>query len=85
MRGIKARLVRVGNSRGLRLPKSLIEQAGLRDEVALHVRGNTVVVSASRRPREGWAEAARRLGADCTDGLLDDATTTRFDETEWRW
>jgi antitoxin MazE len=85
MSGTKARLVKVGNSRGIRLPKSLIEQAGLRDEVELHVRGNAIVVSRSQRARDGWAEAAQRLAATTPGGLLDEAIPTQFDQAEWRW
>lgn len=82
---MKARLVRIGNSRGVRLPKAVIEQARLTDEVELEVRGATVVIAAAKRPREGWAEAARELHASGGDRLLDPATPTAFEETEWQW
>jgi antitoxin MazE len=75
----------MGNSRGVRLPKPLIEQAGLTDEVELEVRGNTIIIVAKNAPRSGWAEAARKLHAEGGDELLDPPTPTRFDETEWRW
>ena len=68
---MKTRLVRMGNSRGVWLPKPLIEQAGLTDEVELEVRDNAIVILAQRRPRTGWAEAARALHAAGGDGLLD--------------
>ena len=80
---MKARLVNIGNSRGVRLPKPLIEEAGLVDEVELHVRNGAIVIAASRAPRTGWADAAARL--EPTQGLLDPETPTRFDETEWQW
>lgn len=82
---MKTRLVRIGNSRGVRLPKPLITQAGLTEEVELTVRGNTIVIVAQRSPRDGWAEAARRLHAEGSDQLLDAPTPTRFDEAEWQW
>jgi antitoxin MazE len=82
---MKARLVQIGNSRGVRLPKPLIEQAGLTDEVELRVRGNTVIIVARKTPRAGWAEAARQLSASGGDRLLDDPSPTHFDETDWRW
>ncbi len=75
----------MGNSRGVRLPKPLIEQAGLTDEVQLEVRGNTIVIVALKAPRSDWAEAARKLHAEGGDGLLDAPTATRFDESEWQW
>lgn len=82
---MKTRLVRIGNSRGVRLPKPLIEQAGLSDEVDLELRGNTIVIAARPVPRLGWAEAARKLRAEAGDQLLDPPTPTHFDETEWGW
>jgi len=82
---MKAQLVRIGNSRGVRLPKTIIEQAGLTEEVELEVRGNTVVIAAARGARAGWADAARALAASGGDGLMDPETRTRFDEVEWRW
>src|SRR5437773_10771624 len=82
---MKARLVRMGNSRGVRLPKPLIEQAGLTDEVELEVRGNTILIIAQKSARAGWAEAARTLHAKDGDRLLDGPTPTRFDEAEWQW
>jgi antitoxin MazE len=82
---MKTKLVRMGNSRGVRLPKPLIEQAGLTEEVELEVRGNTIVIVAKKDPRTGWAEAARSLHDEGADALLDPPTPTRFDEAEWQW
>ncbi len=81
---MRARLVRIGNSRGVRLPKAVIEQAGLDDEVELHVEARRVVIERVSRPRAGWAEAVRQLGAE-PEVLLDGPTPTRFDEAEWQW
>jgi antitoxin MazE len=82
---VKTKLVRIGNSRGVRFPKPLIEQAGLKSEVVLFVRDHSIVVSAANHPRQGWAEAARRLSSEGSVGLLDAETQTRFDEKEWKW
>jgi len=82
---MKTRLVRVGNSRGVRLPKPLIDHAGLTDEVELELRGNTIVIAARSAPRSGWAEAARRLHAEDKDEPIDPPTPTHFDKNEWRW
>ena len=82
---MKARLIRIGNSRGVRLPKPLIEEAGLLEDVDVHVREGTVVISSRREPRAGWAEAARKMRERGHDGLLGQTPATRFDEKEWRW
>jgi antitoxin MazE len=82
---MKTRIVRIGNSQGVRLPKLLIEQAGLGDEVQLHAEPGRIVIESSPRPRAGWAEAARAMHERGEDVLLDPPTPTRFDEEEWEW
>jgi antitoxin MazE len=82
---MKARLVNIGNSRGVRLPKVLIEEVGLRDEVELRVQAGAIVILPARVPRAGWADAARTLGVGGDGDLLDAPTATRFDEDEWEW
>ena len=82
---MKARIVRVGNSRGIRIPKPLLDQAGLAEDVELHAEPGRIVIEALRQPRAGWAEAARRMAERGDDGLLDTPTPTRFDDEEWEW
>ncbi|CAN5426683.1 AbrB/MazE/SpoVT family DNA-binding domain-containing protein [soil metagenome] len=82
---MRARIVRVGNSRGVRLPKPLLEEAGLPDEVEIHAEPGRIIIEAAVQPRAGWAEAARQMAATGEDELLDPPTSTRFDEEEWEW
>lgn len=82
---MKTRLVPIGNSRGVRIPKPLLDQVGLEDEVELRVAENGIVIQAARAPRAEWADAAKLLHQRGEDGLLDEPTPTRFDETEWEW
>jgi antitoxin MazE len=82
---MKARIVSIGNSQGVRIPKPLLEQAGLAGDVELHAEDGRIVIAASRRPRAGWAAAAQRLRNAGEDALLDPPHRTRFDDTEWEW
>jgi len=82
---MKTRLVRIGNSRGVRLPKTIIVQAGLTEEVELGVRDGAVVITRSTSTRSGWAAAASQIRQRDEDRLLDTPTPTRFDEKEWEW
>ena len=77
--------MKIGNSRGLRLPKALIEQAELSGEVELHAEPGRLIVQAVREARVGWAEAAKRMRAAGADRLLDEPTATRFDGGDWQW
>jgi antitoxin MazE len=82
---MKTHLIRVGNSRGIRIPKPLISQAGLADEVELHIRDGAIVIENASSPREGWAEAAKAMRDRTEDVLLMPSNPTRFDEKDWKW
>jgi antitoxin MazE len=82
---MKTRLVRIGNSRGVRLPKAIIVQAGLTDQVELAVQDGAIVIASATSARSGWADAARRMRQRDDDRLLDPPVPTRFDEKEWEW
>lgn len=82
---MKTHLIRIGNSRGVRLPKPLIAQAGLTDEVRLRVRDGGILIEPATPSRSGWAEAAREMHQRNEDSLLEPYTVTHFDETEWEW
>lgn len=76
-------LVKIGNSQGIRLPKAIIEQARLTDELDLEVSHGAIIIRAANRPRDTWEEAAiacRASGEDRLDGW--DATTSDF-EGQW--
>ncbi len=82
---MRTRIVSIGNSKGVRIPKPLIAEAGLGEEVEIRARKGLIVISSVSRPRRGWAEAARLARERGEDGLLDPPTKTRFDEEEWKW
>lgn len=81
----RTRIVRIGNSRGIRVPKLLLDEAGLPEEVELRAEPGRLVVRAATRPRTGWASKARLMRQRGDDVLLDAETPTHFDETDWRW
>ena len=85
MAAVKTRLVKIGNSRGVRIPKVLIEQAGLGTEVEIAAQPDQIVIRSSRCPREGWEEQFARMHAAGDDALLDEFTPTEWDEREWQW
>ena len=81
----KTRIVKIGNSRGIRVPNVLLDQAQLPDEVELHAEPGRLVIQATRRPRSGWAKAAQAMRDRGHDALLEEPTATRFDREEWEW
>ena len=82
---MKARIVQIGNSRGIRLPKVVLEEAQLEEEVELTAEPGRIVIRKTRGPRAGWETAARRMHEVGEDRLIDLPTSTRFDEEEWEW
>jgi antitoxin MazE len=81
----KTRIVRIGNSRGIRVPKLLLDEAGLPEEVELRAEPGRLIVRAATRPRAGWESKARSMHRHGDDALVDGTTPTHFDEAEWRW
>lgn len=79
---MRTRIVQIGNSKGLRVPKSLLTQLHLDGEVELEVAGDALVVRRARRPREGWERAFKKAGPQ---PMLDRETPTSFDQSEWQW
>jgi len=81
---MKASIIKIGNSRGLRLPKPIIEQCGFQDEVELEVRNNEVIIRAVKQPRSGWAEAFKAMATRGDDNLIE-LPDSKWDEEEWEW
>ena len=81
---MRARIVRIGNSQGIRIPKPLLEQAGLADEIELTLAGRSLIVTPARAARAGWATAFADLTADGADELIE-TPAPEFDELEWTW
>ena len=79
----KAHVVRIGNSRGIRIPKVLLEQLEIGDEVEMSVRRGGLIIRPARRPREGWADAFRQMAAHGDDRLLDQPAPTKWQAKEW--
>jgi len=83
---MKTELIRIGNSRGIRIPKPLIEQCGLGETVELRIEKDRIVISPARRPRQAWEEAFRAAGPATNDEIvLETMDPNEFDFTEWKW
>ncbi len=83
---MKTALVRIGNSRGIRIPKPLIEQCGLGETVELRVTNDCLMVYPDRAPRQWWAEAFRAAEHSASDELLLEISPANdFDDKDWQW
>ena len=82
---VRAKVVRIGNSRGIRIPHTMLEQAGLTDEVEMRVEDGQLIIQSVHVPRQGWEAQFMGMAKLGDDQLLDEATSTRWDDEEWSW
>ena len=82
---VKTRIIKIGNSRGLRLPKVWLDQLGFDAEVQVAVQSDQLVIRSARHPRHDWDEQFRAMARHGDDRLLDKATPTQWDTDEWKW
>jgi len=82
---MRTHLIRIGNSRGIRISKPLLDQVGLKDAVQIRAEKGRLVILPDRAPRQGWAEAFAGAAGHGTDGPLLGEITNAFDQDEWTW
>ena len=81
----RTRLIKIGNSRGVRIPKAFIEQLDLESDVEVVVQKDHLEIRSGRKPRLGWDEQFAAMAERGDDKLIDDVNTTTWDEDEWQW
>jgi antitoxin MazE len=85
---MKTNIIRIGNSRGIRIPKAILEQTDMPEEVDIHVEGNQIVIKPARTVREGWRSAFQAMADVHDDRLLDEEFLNQpdgWDLSEWEW
>jgi antitoxin MazE len=84
---VKTRIVKIGNSQGVRIPKLLLDQVDLGEDVELALQDNQIVIRPAFPVRHGWEEAFRKMAKAGDDRLLagDELLATTWDEEEWEW
>ena len=85
---MKTRIIQIGNSQGIRIPKALLDQSGLGKEVELKVNKEQIIIRPAKKVREGWPAAFKMMASQRDDRLLDQDTINNqssWDETEWAW
>ena len=84
---MRARVVKIGNSQGIRIPKTLLEQTGIMNDVELDVDKDKIVICPISNPRLGWENAFKAMSDNLDDTLIngDGNISHSWDEEEWRW
>jgi antitoxin MazE len=82
---VRSKIVKIGNSRGVRIPRVLLEQAGLTGEIEMKVEGGKLIIHSIKEPRQGWDVKFAEMAKNEDDLLLDEPIATKWDEEEWTW
>jgi antitoxin MazE len=84
---MRARIIKIGNSQGIRIPKLFLEQTKLGEEVELEAQDDQIVIRPISYPRQGWEEAFQAMVERGDDQLLDENLIgqTKWDQEEWEW
>ncbi len=83
---MKVNLILIGNSKGVRIPLSIIMACGFGDQLEMRVSEGAVVLTPARNLREGWSTAFERMAAAGDDALLvPEGMAHEWDEAEWEW
>jgi antitoxin MazE len=83
---MRARVIKIGNSQGLRIPKPILEQTGIIDDVEIEVEKNQIIIRPIKNVREGWDAAFKIMGEHGDDEpILDENISHSWDEEEWQW
>ena len=86
MNTIKTRIVRIGNSQGIRIPKVLLDQTDIGTDVELEVQENRIVIRSSKSLRYDWEEQFRIMAELGDDQLFDEVDQlSTWDKEEWEW
>jgi antitoxin MazE len=82
---MKIKLIDIGNSKGIRIPKSFIEKCGFKDELEIDIKQDKVIItSVKKTPRKGWAQSFKKMRENDDDQLIIDNLKDCF-EDEWDW
>lgn len=78
-------IIKIGNSRGVRIPRAVLEELGFTNSVDMRIENGKLVLERPQA-RCGWEEAFACAAAEEDEPLLvPDHSLTRFDEDEWEW
>ena len=83
---MRARVIKIGNSQGLRIPKPILEQTGIMDDVEIEVEKSRIIIRPVKNAREGWDAAFKKMSEQGDDELLlGDNIANAWDNDEWQW
>jgi antitoxin MazE len=84
---MRVRLVKIGNSQGVRIPKPLLDQTGIGEDVELEVSESQIILRPISNPRPGWEAGFKTMAKKGHDALIigENTFAHSWDEEEWQW
>jgi len=82
---MKALIIKIGNSQGVRIPKPILEQCGFNKEVELEVINQKLIVKAAKSPRKNWEASFKKMAENKDDQLLYSSISTEWENEDWEW
>ncbi len=80
---MKSNLIKIGNSKGIRISSNIIKECELESEVEIKVVGKKIIIEAAKEPRKGWNKSFQDMHENNEDSLLIGNGNT-FDK-DWEW
>jgi antitoxin MazE len=81
---MKAQIIRIGNSQGVRIPKTLLEDGKLSGEVELELHEDGILIRSLQKPRANWDDRFKAI-SDADDDQPVALEPTEFEKKEWQW
>lgn len=82
---VKARIIKIGNSQGIRLPKAWLDQLNFGDEVEVVVQPDQLVIRSPHHTRQGWEQKFATMTQSGDDILVAPEIPTQWEQEEWEW
>lgn len=77
------KLIKVGNSKGIRIPSGILKECEIEDQIEIEVKDNTIILKPVKKVREGWDEAFKKMHQKLEDKLIDENIDAEMDDWEW--
>ena len=81
---MKTKIIKIGNSQGIRIPKTIIEQCGFNNSVEMEVINGSLVLTPTK-VRVGWEDSFKEMAANGDDELLIDDAIPTVEDKDWEW
>ena len=78
-------IIAIGNSKGIRIPKKILEACELEGQVEMLVQDHELLIRSPKKSRHGWGDAFRAMSKSGDDQLLDSDIVGDWDKNEWQW